>query len=397
MTARVFLKPRKAKPFWYGEPWVFDGSIDRVKGRVAGGDVVEVVDDEGRRIGSGFYNGASVIRVRLAAWGDDALDAGLVRQRILDAVRLRRETLRLDERTDAYRLVHAEGDGLPGLVIDRLADVCVLQIDVLGMRRFRDVVLETIGAIMAPAAVVERVSRTARRHEGIGDEAEEGLVSGTIPDGLTVTEDGVRHRVDPLGGQKTGFYADQRDNRMLLRGLARDREVLDCFTYAGAFANALLARGGAASAVAVDSSRPALECAAVNAGLNGVTDRVEWIHGNVLRVLDHMRQEGRTFDLVILDPPKLAPTRRDLRKALKLYDEINRKGLRVTAPGGLLATASCSQAVSRDELMRIASRAAFEERRSLRLVAEGGQAGDHPVRLPHVESGYLKMQVYAAD
>ena len=159
----------------------------------------------------------------------------------------------------------------------------------------------------------------------------------------------------------------------------------------------LTAKGGAASAVCVDSSAPALETAERNAALNGVRERVELIQGNVLRVLDHWRKEGRTFDMVILDPPKLAPTRKDLRKALKLYDEINRKGLDVLAPGGLFATASCSQAVTRDELTGIVGRAAFDRRRAVRLIAEGAQGADHPVRLPHVESAYLKLQLFVVD
>lgn len=396
MTARVHLKSRKAKPFWYGEPWVFDGSIEGIKGKAVNGDIVDVCDDQGRRIGAGFYNGASVIRVRLCRWGEGTVDESLIRQRIHDAVRLRRETLRLDERTNAYRLVHAEGDGLPGLIVDKLGDVCVLQIDVLGMRRFRDLILNTLDEAMGPAAIIERVSRVARRHEGLGDEVEEGLIAGSVPDDLEIIEDGVRFHVDPISGQKTGFYADQRENRMLLRGLAAGREVLDCFTYTGAFALSLTAHGGATSAVAIDSSKPALATALENGELNGVNDRIEWIAGNVLRVLDHMAKEGRTFDMVILDPPKLAPTRSDLRKAVKLYDEINRKGLRVTAPGGILATNSCSQAVSRQELDQIASRAAFQEGRTLQRIAEGSQGADHPIRIPHLESAYLKMQVYTA-
>ena len=275
MSTKVILKARKAKPFWCGEPWIFDGSIDRIKGSrdLRDGDIVEVQDDQGRPIGQGFFNARSAIRVRLLAWGPESAGEDLIRARLHRAVELRDGLLGLGEQADVYRLVHAEGDGLPGLVVDRLGDCLVVQFDTLGIRRFRDLIVNVLAEIRQPRAIWERVSRVARDQEGIED-IDEGLRYGEEPDGpIDVHENGVRYAVDFRAGQKTGFYSDQRDNRLALSRIARGRRALDCFSYSGAFGLNLLKNGGAPSVLAIDSSAPALESAVGNAALNGLGDR----------------------------------------------------------------------------------------------------------------------------
>ncbi len=397
MLTKVLLKPRRAKPFWMGAPWVFDQSIEKVKGvrNLEDGDVVELRDHEGKKIGEGFYNSRSRICLRLAAWGDETLDEDLLRLRLRQAVALRSEGLRLaDRETDAYRLVHAEGDRLPGLIVDRMGSHLVMQNGCLGMTRHRDLIVETLMEATGASGLYERVSKMAREEEGI--EAEDGLRAGTAaPEGgVEVREYGLRFLVDFEQGQKTGFYTDQRENRAFLAGLASGRRVLDAFSYSGAF-SMHLGRGGAAAVTAIDSSGPALENAERNAALNGLA-RFEAIQGNVLRVLDHQNKEGRLYDLVVLDPPKLVPRRSALEKGLKLYREINAKGLGVLAPGGILATCSCSGGVAEDDLRRVVFEASRERGRELQEIWRGGQGPDHPTVPAHAESRYLKFQVYRA-
>ncbi|MCB9831319.1 MAG: class I SAM-dependent rRNA methyltransferase [Planctomycetes bacterium] len=394
MLTKVLLKPRRAKPFWMGAPWVFDQSIERVKGtrNLADGDLVELRDHEGKKVGEGFYNSRSRISLRLIAWGEEVFDEALLVTRLRQAVALRREGLRLEEAgTTVYRLVHAEGDRLPGLVVDRVGGHLVMQIDCLGMTRFRDLIVSTLLEATGAEGLYERVSKMAREEEGI--EAEEGLRAGAAAGGLLeVSECGLRFLVDVEQGQKTGFYADQRENRVFLAGLARGRRVLDAFSYTGAF-GIHAGRAGAASVTAIDSSKPALENAERNVALNGITGW-EGIAGNVLRVLDHQQKEGPRYDLVVLDPPKLVPRRSAHAKGLKLYREINAKGMGVLESGGILATCSCSGGVSEDDLREVVHEAARERSREIQEIWRGGQGPDHPAVPAHPDSRYLKFLVY---
>ncbi|MEZ6194443.1 MAG: class I SAM-dependent rRNA methyltransferase [Planctomycetota bacterium] len=396
MVAKVLLKPRMAKPFWCGEPWVFEGSVDRLKGvrDLAEGDVVEVCDEAGRLVGRGFWSGKSPIRVRMLTVGDEPADDDLLRRRLRTAVALRREILRLDERNDVYRLCHAEGDGLPGLVVDRIGDHLVVQFDHAGPLRRSEVILDELEALCAPVGIFRRISRVAREQEKL--EGDEGLLRGREPEGpVEVREEGVRHLVDFARGQKSGFYADQRENRRCFARYCEGRDVLDAFSYTGAFGLAALVHGGARSVVAVDSSEPALETAQASAALNGVTDRFTAERANVLRFLDHARKEGgRRWGAVSLDPPKLVPKRSALRKGLRLYREINAKGMAVVEEGGLLATCSCSQAVDEESFSAMIAEAAREVGRTVQLLEAAGPGADHPATVPHLASRYLKFRLY---
>lgn len=395
MTARLFLKNRRSKPFWHGEPWVYDASIDRIKGRrdLKDGDVIQVADFEGRTIGSGFFNSRSRIIVRLLTTGDQVVDDELIRSRVRRAVELRTDALRIpDAGTDAFRVIHAEGDALPGLIVDSFGDILVCSFDALGMRQFRDVVLATLSESLKPRTKFEKFSRVAREEEGI--EGTDGVIDGDPSHTtVTITEQGVKHTVDVLKGQKTGYFTDQRDNRVLLSGLASGRRCLDAFSYTGGFALALEKLGNAASVLSVDSSQPALDVLVEDAALNNCLQQ-ETVKANVLRHLDHAAREGVSFGLVNLDPPKIVRRAKDLKKGLRLYHEINAKGLRVCEDGAIFATASCSGAVSPDEFQRMVAQAAFTVGVRLQLLESRGAGADHPVLIPHDRSRYLKFNVY---
>ena len=248
MTAKVILKSRKAKPLWWGAAWVFEASIDRLKssGSPADGDLVEVLDAKGRRIGEGLWSGKGMIRVRMVSRGEERFDDEALASRLRRAIALRHDVLRLPDRATAYRVVHAEGDGLPGLVIDRAGDWLVIQTDVAGMQRRLDHIVEVLTEELAPRGIFQRFSRLAREQEGL--EGEDSLLSGEAPNGpVEVREDATRFLVDLEQGQKTGFYCDQRDNRAWLSGLVKGRRVLDAFSYVGGFGLRMLQEGGAAS------------------------------------------------------------------------------------------------------------------------------------------------------
>ena len=399
MPARVVLKPRRAKPFWFGEPWVFEGSIDRVKGvrDLTDGDVVEVRSDQGDLIGSGFWNGSSALRVRLVARGDRAVDEELIRERLRRAFELRGDaglpTQTPGLETDAFRLVHAEGDALPGLIVDRFGPVAVAQFDSLGIRRFRDVVTDELLRLPGLRGVYERISRVGREEEGV--DGEEGIIAGVVEEApVVIYENGVPFHVDVRRGQKSGFFVDQRSNRLALAQYARGRSVLDAFCYTGGFGLTLRRHGSPTSITAIDSSRPALEVLATNAALDAEDVPVEVVPGNVLRYLDQEWKAGKRWGVVIVDPPKFVPRRSTWNKGMKLYRELNFKALRCVEAGGYLATCSCSGIVSEDDFREVVMRSAEEAKVRAQLVHTGGQGADHPVLLPHVESRYLKFHIY---
>lgn len=397
--SKVFIKKRRARPFWFGHPWVFSGAIDRTRGKLKDGDVVDVCDFEGRTIGQGFWNGKSQIRVRLTALhGEGPLTDDFLVRRLDAAVALRREVLRLDAVTNAYRVVHSEGDGLPGLIVDKVGDRLVVQLGSLGIARRIDPILDRLEEIYAPSSILERASKVAVEEEGL--ERDEGVLRGAgaerAADATTaveVHEHGVRYVCDPGEGQKTGWYADQRDNRRALAPLARDRDVLDAFSYVGGFGLAM-AKAGARSVRCVDSSERALAHLALGARANDVESVVTAEQGNVLRVLDHAAKEDASWDVVVLDPPKFVHKRSQLERGLKLYQEVNLKGVNVVRPGGVLVTCSCSQHVQPEHFEEMLGAVAHEAGVRLQEIYSGGQAADHPSVIPMDENRYLKCRAY---
>jgi 23S rRNA (cytosine1962-C5)-methyltransferase len=391
VTARVEIRRGRALPFWLGHPWVFSGAVKRVHGEPAPGDPVEVVDEHGKRIGRGFWNPASQIQVRIVARGDEALDAALLAGRVARAAALRRETLGLpDERTDAFRVVNAEGDGLPGLSVDRYADVLVVQFGSLGMRRHgADAILAALEEAWRPRAIVE-LPATGAEAEGL--ETEAGVVRGALEGEVAIRENGLRFRVAPLAGQKTGWFCDQRENRARFAARARGRTVLDLYCYAGGFGLAALA-AGARAATFVDSSARAVARARAHAEENALAGGATFVEEDAFRFLAAAAERGERWDAISLDPPKFARGKDQAAAGLRGHRKLHAAALRCLAPGGLLATSSCSVQQRAEELTRTLGEAAFDVGRAVAVLEVARAAPDHPVRLPCVEGDYLTFLV----
>ncbi len=381
---RVVLRAGREKSLERRHPWVFAGSIERVEGAPGLGDTVALVDAQGGFLAWGAYSPASQIRARVWSWREaQPLDAAHV-ERLVRASVARRGPIALD---GAARLVHGEADGLPGVVIDRYADLVVVQLTSAGAERWRDTIIRVAQDASGCTRVVERSDADVREIEGLAPRA--ALLQGddAVAD---IVEDGLRYRVDALHGQKTGFYLDQRDNRAAVRRHARGRRVLNCFCYTGGFSLAAAA-GGAASVLSLDSSAPALALAAENAARNDPRGAaLEWREADVFTELRALRNAGAAFDLVVLDPPKFAPTAGHAEKAARAYKDINLLALKLLAPGGLLATFSCSGGISADLFQKILAGAAADAAADVAILERFHAAADHPVMLAFPEGEYLK-------
>jgi 23S rRNA (cytosine1962-C5)-methyltransferase len=386
---RVTLKPGRERSLVRRHPWVFSGAIGKVQGAPQSGATVEIRAADGAFLAWAAYSPASQIRARV--WSFDEADVPgpeLFRKRVEAALALRRAAIP-PETTDALRLVHAESDGLPGLIADRYADMLVIQLLSAGCERWRDTLIEILRETSGCAGLYERSDTETRELEGLAPRA--GVVSGPGLDSpIEILEHGIKYEVDVVSGQKTGFYLDQRDNRRRGGFLASGREVLNCFCYTGGFALSALA-GGARSVLSVDASAPALAMAKRNLALNGFeAGRAEWLQADVFGALRGLQREGRQFDLVVLDPPKFAPTPKDAARAARGYKDINLNALKLLRPGGLLATFSCSGGVSPELFQKIVAGAAADAGASLVLRERFCAAPDHPVLVEFPEGEYLK-------
>jgi len=386
----IVLESGREKPVRQHHPWVFSGAIARVEGQPAPGDLVNVADARGEWLACGYYNAQSQIVVRLLTWTpDEPVGPDFWRAR-LTAARGLRADLGLEPGTTAYRLVYAESDGVPGLVVDRYGDWLAVQFLTLGVEVRRELLLGLLVELFAPRGIVERSDAAVRRQEGLP--LRQGVAWGEPPPAiLEIREHGLRFQTNVLGGQKTGFYFDQRENRRLVAGWAAGRRVLNAFSFTGAFGVYALA-SGAAHVTNIDSSYEALVGAEATLRLNGFDpDRqAESICGDVFQVLRGFRDAGRRFDLVILDPPKFARSKAELDAATRGYKDINLSGLRLLAPGGLLATFSCSGLVTPDLFQKIVFGASVDAGRSAQILAKLSQGPDHPILLSFPEGEYLK-------
>ena len=369
--------------------------MESVVGSPEPGDLVAVRAPDERIIGCGFYSPDSAIAVRLLTrTAHIEIDTQFFVERIAAAQHLRDEVLALPVVTDGYRLVHSEGDLLPGLVVDRFADHLVVQFSTIGMHRRREQILDALEEVMAPKSIREAPDGKACKIEGIETQAQ--LLRGEEPtEPVTITENGIMFRVALGGGQKTGFYADQRENRRHVSRLFRDRRVLDLFTYTGGFA-LYAAVDGAESVLGIDSSESALKIAAENAKLNNAR-QVEFQQADVRTILDQFHQEKRRFDAVVCDPPRYARARSHVPKALRAYRDLHLRAMRVVEPGGLLAVASCSGVVSEEDWENTVRDAAYDLRRTVRVLHRGGQSTDHPVLTACPEGRYLKFLLLTVD
>ncbi len=389
MENRVVVRKGRANPLWHGHPWLFSGGVDRIEGQPLAGDAVAVVDVDGRLIGRGLYSPDSQIVVRMMTLVDEPIDDALLARRLDAAIATRRRLGLPSAATNAYRLVNSEGDGLPGLTIDVFDGTLVVQHTTIGMKRreatLHGLLRERFGSAagftlveVAPSGVssIERTGAVTRLLEGKG-----GIVEAR--------ENGLVYEVDPLGGQKTGMFLDQRDNRRRIAELASGARVLDVYCYVGGFAlNALAA--GAKEAVCVDSSARAIERCRAHATRNQLGP-VEAVEADAFRYLETVRP--RSFDLVVLDPPKFCKSRKDLDAALRGYERLNLLGLNACADGAILATASCSQLVDHEQLERVLTGAARAAGRRVQLLESRFQGPDHPTLPGFVEGRYLKLLI----
>ncbi|SRR5579875_3151770 len=380
---RVVLKKGREGPVHGMNPWIFSRAIERVEGApLEPGAAVEVRDSAGGLLGAGYYHPATTIAVRMLSFGAQTDLCAVIAARLADAIELRRHIVPDD--SNCCRLINGDGDGLSGLVVDRYADVLVVQFLTAGMERMREDVVRMLRQALAPRSIIERSAGAVRREEGLADRS--GLIWGEPAAEVIVSENGFRIAVAPGRGQKTGYFLDQRDNRRYAGRIARGARVLDAFCYAGGFTLAALA-GGAAHVTAVDTSAPALKWARRNLEMNCLGgERVELVCEDAGRYLANC---GSQFDLIVLDPPPFARRRKDAPRAQRLYVELNQLAIGALAPGGMLMTFSCSQHFRGDDFFAALRAAQLRAGRNLRLLSRLGPGPDHPVMLGHLEGEYL--------
>jgi 23S rRNA (cytosine1962-C5)-methyltransferase len=385
---KVTLKAGKEKSLLRCHPWIFSGAVQRVEGSPDIGDTVQVRAADGRFLAYAAYNTQSQISLRIWSWREDEIiNSDFFRRKMLNAISMR-HALQLDRQSTGMRLIHGESDGLPGLVVDKYGDVLVLQLGSAGAEHWRDTFANILQEVCSPTCIYERSDSDGRKLEGLPPR--KGVLYGTLPVDLTITEFGMCFAIDVAAGQKTGFYLDQRDNRALTGEFSNNREVLNCFCYTGGFSLYAL-RGGARSVLSIDASQEALELAQNNLALNGLdASKSEWQCADVFAALRKLRDQNRKFDLIILDPPKFAPTAAFAEKAARGYKDINLLGFKLLRPGGLLFTYSCSGGISDDLFQKIIAGAALDAGVEAQIVKKLHATSDHPVLLSFPEGAYLK-------
>jgi 23S rRNA (cytosine1962-C5)-methyltransferase len=417
----IILKRNRAKPVLQRHPWIFSGAIQRVEGAPLDGDIVDVYDAGRNWLARGTINQQSQITVRLLTWHrDQAIDRSFWRQRLQRAIAARhrlglgsvqqpdQDEVPRSGPTTACRLVHAESDYLPGLIVDRYGPWLVVQFLTLGMDRRRGEIVELLGDLLAPRGIYERSDVDVREREGL-EQRTGSLWGDEPPPQVEILENHRRFLVNVREGHKTGFYLDQRENRERFSRFCAGAEVLDAFAYSGAFA-VYAAAGNACAITLVDSSAPSLELARQNLALNAApseqtgdpqstheggrsspdSPHVEYVEGDVFSVLRGYRTEDRRFDAVVLDPPKLAHTRRQVERAARAYKDVNLLAFRLLRPGGVLFTFSCSGRVSADLFQKIVFGAVTDADRQAQIIGHLAQGSDHPVALTFPEGAYLK-------
>lgn len=379
----VFLKKGREAPVLRGHPWIFSGAIDRVEAEEEAAEVTDVLDCQGGFLARGLYSPKSQIRVRVLTWEKEPIDHAFFARRLSQAMAVRAY---LPPSTNAHRLVNGEGDFLPGLVVDRYNDFLVCQFISAGMDRLKGQIVEALSSLFSPTGIYERSEGGARQEEGLLPSV--GVLRGEEPPELvSFEENGIKFLVDIRAGQKTGFFLDQRENRLFLSTLSREKTVLNCFAYTGSFSLYAL-KGGAKSVVTVESSRPALEIAKKILELNGFAAA----QGDLLKAdaFSYLKDCRTEFDLVVLDPPSLAPKRGDVEAAAGGYKFLNLHALRLIRSEGLLLTFCCSQHIASDLFQKIVFGAAVDCGRKVRILKRLGHPLDHPVSLHHPEGEYLK-------
>ena len=388
---KMTLHSGREKSLLRRHPWIFSGAVKATESDTKSGDIVRVQTDDGRFLAYAAFSEKSQIIARVLSFDErDVIDAAFYRRQIKIAIARRAP---LTSQTNAMRLIHAESDGLPGLIADRYGDVIVLQLLTAGIEPQREMLAKLLLEETGAPTIYERSDADVRELEGLP--ARNGLIAGEpLPAEIVIVENGMNIAVDIANGHKTGFYLDQRDSRALAKSLAHSlangADVLNCFCYTGTMSVAALV-GGAKSVLTIDSSAPSLQMAAHNLQLNGQDQqRAEWLDADVFQALRKLRDQARNFDLIILDPPKFAPTAHHAEKAARAYKDINLLGLKLLRPGGHLMTFSCSGGISTDLFQKIVAGAALDAHVDAQIVQRLGPGPDHPVALHFPEGDYLK-------
>ncbi len=385
-------RPKRARPFFGRHPWVLDSAVLRVHGEPTDGAVVDVVTHDGNFIARGLWNASSRIRVRLYSFvQDQALDEVFWNARIENAVGLRQQLSLLSKKTGC-RLINSEGDSLSGVIVDQYGPYLALQVTALAMAERLDMICDSLERLVQPKGILLRgAERGLGKLEGL--HLPDRLLRGESPVGpIFVEEHGLRFGVDLTEGQKTGYYLDQKENRQAAAAYAAGRRVLDMFCYSGGFGVASAVSGKASSVLSVDSSIKAISLARANAELNNATTMtVE--QADAFEKLASLEEENAQFGMVVLDPPKFARSRASASDALRAYHRINRLGVDLLEPGGVLVTCSCSGAIARDDFLMMLSAVAQRSGRTLQLLEYRGAAPDHPVNLHCLEGEYLKCVI----
>jgi 23S rRNA (cytosine1962-C5)-methyltransferase len=388
----IRLKPREGRRVRAGAPWVFSNEIvmDAKAKTLAPGTPVALASDDGSLIGIGYFNPKSLIAVRLLGPPDVEINTSFIRSRLERALKLRTQFYA----APFYRLIHAEGDALPGLVVDRFVDALVVQVTTAGMERLTDDVLAALDETMAPACVILRNDTPARTLEGLPHYIR--VARGEAPARLSVEENGARYFADPQEGQKSGWYYDQRDNRRFMAELASGKTCLDVYSYSGGF-GILAAVKGASQSVLIDSSEPALQLAREAAETDGVIQRCRFVKAEAFAELERLATQRQSFDTVICDPPPFAPSRKDVEAGARAYRKLARLAASVVAPGGFLLLASCSYNVSPERFAAECAAGIHRAGRRAALIRQAGAGPDHPVHPLLPETAYLKALVFALD
>ena len=387
MTAKAILKAGKEKRVFSCHPWIFRSDIDRIDGNFLPGDIVDIISAKGRFLAKGYYNPNSQIALRIMTYQDEPVDREMIFRRVHEAVGYRRTFADLK----SCRLIFAESDRLPALIVDAFGDVLVLQCLALGMERFKKDVVDALVEEVRPRGIWERNDVPVRRLEGL--ELCTGLLYGEVPDRVMMTENGIRFWVDVKEGQKTGFFLDQKENRAAIAPFVKGKRVLDCFTHTGSFA---LHAGmyGAKEVTGVDISEYACAFAEENARLNGLEGRVRFVAANAFDLLSEQSRAGEKYDVIILDPPAFTKSRSTVGDAIRGYKEINLRAMKMIVPGGYLVTCSCSQHVLPDMFRDMVMDAAKDAKVLLRQVEFRTQGKDHPILPFAKETEYLKCGIY---
>jgi 23S rRNA (cytosine1962-C5)-methyltransferase len=383
------LKPHREASLLSGHLWIFSGALQQPPHWIEPGGLVDVKSSTAQFVARGYYNPRTDIAIRILTRDiEEAIDEDFLRRRIRSALELRR--VFDPNRTNAYRLINAEGDGLPGLIVDRFAEILVVQIHTAGMERLRQLLIDALMDETGTRGLLLRNDSQSRRREGLELE-EPHVAAGGVPMEVTVRENDVLFLVDAWQGQKTGFYLDQRDKREALRKYARAKRVLNCFSYSGGFSVYAALTSGKTHVTSVDISAPAIEAARQHFILNGLDpNQHQFVIADVFDYLEQAQSAGEQFDVVVLDPPAFAKTQSARTQALKAYRRLNMLGMQVLRPGGILLTCSCSGVIGMDDLLGALSQSAQRLHRTVQLLETYTHGVDHPINLAMPETAYLK-------